>query len=114
MIARRFPKDFRHLFNLRFELFGQFWRLLPRQNRPHRGQRCLQAVREIVERLPVALGAGTLSADEDVHVAGYAAKLCRKAFGKRLPITLFDLADFLLDSDAAKISKTDQTARTAD
>ena len=96
-LAQLVAHDLVHAVDLLIEPIGDRAKLLLLQQRPHCGQRRLQAVRQVVQRGLVAIRTRAFAVDQEVHVAGDAAEFRREHARQRLSPALFDLADLRLD-----------------
>ena len=98
MNRRGFPElvadDVVHAFDLLLDACRQLAGTLLGQDCSDRGQRRLQAVCQVVERVSITLRATAFAADQQIHVARHARQLVGKIVRKRFPAAALDLADF--------------------
>ncbi len=81
-LAQLVAHDLVHAIDLLIEALAEM--LVPSftEQRAHRRERRLEAVRQVVERVAIAIRPGPLGIDQQIHVAGNPGQLGRKPAGK--------------------------------
>ncbi len=96
-LAQLVANDLIHAVDLLIEALAKALLLTIVEERPHRGQGRLEAVREIVERITIAIRARPFTVDEEVEVTGDAGQFGGEFTGQRDAVALLDFRDFLFD-----------------